>query len=365
MAKNNLFKICIVDDESFMTQPLRRLIRDMLKEHNLKQYEPITFNNPVLALDAIKKLSKDGQELAIIIADIMMPQMNGLDLLESVKRIFPLAPRIVLTGYSDKDNAIRALNKLDLFYYFEKPWDNDELKRLARQALQQYRQNKMELLFKRYVPQQVIEEYLDSQDDAFFKGKLLEATVLFLDIVDFTKNTERMEAVAVIEFLNRLFPVALEAIKTHGGILDKFTGDGLMALFGVPSSAAGADDDACCAVLAAIDMARQISKLSEADANNPPVRVRIGLNTGEVIVGNIGSKERVNYTAVSDVVNTASRIEDAARHLIGDDSACILMSHITYNKVKGKLQGHAHFKLQEPIVLRGKQETPTLYRLLI
>jgi class 3 adenylate cyclase len=354
--------IWIVDDEKIITSPLNRLIRNLLRDNaKMGAFKLLTANNPQSALDTIKG---NGAELALVIADIMMPQLNGLDFLAAVKTVYPMAPRIVLTGYADKENAIRALNELDLFSYVEKPWNDEEFKKLVVNALSQFRQNRMEAMFRRYVPFEVIEEYIDQSDQSILNGKVGEATVLFLDIVDFTHMVEKMDARDVVNLLNDYFTIMVDIIRDRNGILDKFTGDGLMALFGMPRSTGAATDDARNAVLAALDIVRGVAELNAQQNGRPPIRVRLGVNSGPVIAGNIGSTRRVNYTAVSDTVNTASRIEDAARHIIAQDLACVLISQSTFQLVEKALPAPVTCTPLGPVKVKGKTQEVFLYRVL-
>lgn len=354
--------IWIVDDEPIITGPLRRLIRGMVrKDKQYQQYQIITGNDPLIALEKIKQ---DDMDMALIVSDIMMPQLNGLEFLAEVMKEYPMAPRIILTGYADKENAIRALNELDLFSYVEKPWNDEQLKKLILNALQRFRQNRMETMFRRYVPYEVIEEYFDQSDQAVLKGKPGEATILFLDIIDFTKISEDMDdAQEVVDLLNVYFTVMVEILNKRKGILDKFTGDGLMALFGMPKSDGSPEIDAQNALLAAMEIVEGVAKLNAARNGQPLIRIRIGLNSGEVIAGNIGSERRVNYTAVSDVVNTASRIEDAARHIVKDDLSCILISGKTYELIQESLQDQVQIDDLGLTKVKGKSNPIRLYKI--
>ncbi len=189
---------------------------------------------------------------------------------------------------------------------------------------------------------------------------------MFLDIADFTRLSEKMNARDVVGLLNQYFTVMVNVIHKYQGILDKYTGDGLMALFGVPNSVSSPADDARNAVMAAMEIARNVFKLNVETRlkEGPSIRIRMGLNSGNMVVGNIGSAHRVNYTAVSDVVNTASRIEDAARYIIEDDSACVLISEQTYEYVKNLLQDQVDFEPQAPVKLRGKEAEQLLYKVV-
>jgi adenylate cyclase len=369
MVTSNRKLILIVDDERIITNPLKRLINRTLKEKGrTKQYELLTANNPREALRDLQQQKESNMDLALVVSDIMMPEMNGLDFLSEVRQLYPVAPRIILTGYGDKANAIRALNELNLFYYVEKPWEDDGFKNLIINALDKYR---LETMFHKYVPNEVIGRFMDQGDEAILQGQILEATILFLDIIDFTKRTEKMDAPTTVRLLNEYFTVMVDVIHKRSGILDKFTGDGLMALFGVPTPMGKTPaDDAQNAILAALEIVKCVAELNaklekEGEKSKiEPIRIRIGLNTGEVVAGNIGSKSRVNYTAIGDAVNTASRIENAARNFIDGDLGCILISEYTHKQVKDSLRKEVDFEKLEPVQLRGKEKAMTLYKVI-
>jgi len=117
-------KIVLVDDEEMVTRSLSTFLRIET------DYEVVTFENPVSALDSVRSNPFD-----VVVSDFFMPEMNGLQFLKEVRQIRPEAPRIMLTGYADKENAIKAINEVDLFYYLEKPWDNDQLKLVIDNAV--------------------------------------------------------------------------------------------------------------------------------------------------------------------------------------------------------------------------------------
>jgi class 3 adenylate cyclase len=144
-----------------------------------------------------------------------------------------------------------------------------------------------------------------------------------------------------------------------------------MPFFGVPAPIGKTPaDDAQNAILAALEMIECVSELNAElekegeESKIEPVRIRIGVNTGEVVAGNIGSKSRVNYTAIGDAVNTASRIENAARNFIDGDLGCILISEYTHNQVKDSLRKEIDFEKLDPVQLRGKEKAMTLYKVI-
>lgn len=217
-------------------------------------------------------------------------------------------------------------------------------------------------MFRRYVPVEVIEEYIKQSDNTILSGRVGEATILFLDMVEFTTLSEQMVPADVVALLNQYFTLMVDVIEAHQGILDKFIGDGLMAIFGMPRSVGSVEGDAQQAVRAALAIAQGVGELNVVRVGQPPIRLRMGIHSGPVVAGNIGSARRVNYTAVSDTVNTPSRIEDSVRQLIGQEMAYIAISQATYQLVQGRLNGMALFVPLGPVTLRGKAQPVTLYQ---
>ncbi len=172
-----------------------------------------------------------------------------------------------------------------------------------------------------YVGKNVVEQ-LSSNREGLLKNEKRELTILFADIRSFTTMAEHMEAEAVLTMLNEYFDVMVEIIFRHNGVLDKFVGDELMALFGLlPSPNAAAVD----ATRAAQDMQAAVSDMMQIrnDLGKQIFEVGIGINTGEVIVGNVGAKNRMDYTVIGDTVNVAARFEQLAEGheiVIGEQS---------------------------------------------
>jgi class 3 adenylate cyclase/DNA-binding NarL/FixJ family response regulator len=145
--------------------------------------------------------------------------------------------------------------------------------------------------------------------DADLGGELREATILFADIRGFTTLAETLGAHAVVALLNRYFAYMADVVLAEGGTIDKFIGDGIMALFGIPTSHG---DDADRAVAAARNMMRALSLLNE-EPDFPKLRIGIGIATGPVIVGRVGSPDRMNHTVIGNAANLAARIEGVCK----------------------------------------------------
>jgi class 3 adenylate cyclase len=179
--------------------------------------------------------------------------------------------------------------------------------------------------FGRYVTRQIADEILAGRVQ--LGGERRTATVLFSDIRGFTRMSEDLSPEEVVAFLNRYLSEMVDSVITHGGVLDKFIGDAVMAVFGVPVGNGGVDEDARAAVRCALDMCRRLDTLNDerrADGR-PPIEIGIGVHTGELVAGNIGSPQRMQYTVIGDTVNVCSRIEGLTRGL----QRRILVSEVT------------------------------------
>jgi adenylate cyclase len=164
----------------------------------------------------------------------------------------------------------------------------------------------------RYMTREVAEQVL-AQRDAVLGGRAQPATVLFADIANFTPLTEQLGATDTVALLNAYFTEMVEVIFTHGGILDKYIGDAIMAVFGAPFTS---PNDADNAVRCALGMQRALGIFNQSrlSAGLPPLAIRIGVNSDHVVAGNIGSTRRMDYTVIGDGVNLASRLESANRY---------------------------------------------------
>ena len=166
--------------------------------------------------------------------------------------------------------------------------------------------------FERFLPQQIVDDILRSPGTLRLGGVRQKVTAFFADIRDFTTLSETSSPEVIVKLLNRYFTLASEIIFRHGGTLDKYIGDGVLALFGAPIAS---ERDATKAVRAAVDLQRALIEFNQAsaEAQLPQISIGIGINTGPAIVGYIGSEQRLDYTAVGDTVNIAARLESIAQ----------------------------------------------------
>lgn len=236
---------------------------------------------------------------------------------------------------------------------------NDELGELAEgfnAMLKGLRQEEViRRLFSLYVTPEVAEHAITY--GAELGGQLAEASVLFSDIRGFTSMTEKMEPTALIALLNRYFDAMSDAIIAHGGLVNKFGGDSLLAVFGTPLNPA--QDHPLQAVKAAQTMlaALETFNADQTQRSEPTLRIGIGVATGSVVAGNVGGEERLEYTVIGDTVNLASRLQTMTKDL----DVMVLLSSATADAVKACIP----LIPIGDIIVRGKQDPVPVYSLRV
>ncbi len=226
----------------------------------------------------------------------------------------------------------------------------EELRKLNVQL--EKAKNLLKQSFQRYVSAQIVEEILQSSEPVNLKGQRKTVSILLSDIRGFTALSERLEPEELVRFLNSYLSEMIDIIFKHEGTLDKFMGDAILALFGAPVAH---DDDALRAVRTAVAMQEKLRELNGTWRINgwPNIEIGIGVSTGEVVVGNIGSEKRMEYTVIGQDVNYAQRIEALTKELPAD----ILISESTYEGTKDFVQAEKY----EPLAVKGKREPIVVY----
>jgi class 3 adenylate cyclase len=226
---------------------------------------------------------------------------------------------------------------------------------LLRSETEQQRKQLMEM-FSRYVDPQVANAIWLRRDEVSLEGDERVATVLFSDIRNFTGITAGKPSRTVLRWLNRYFTAMDEVIRAHGGFLNKFIGDGLLVVYGVPLSQ-GESEDACNAVRSALAMLKRVEELNASrpeDEDCPDLKIGVGIHTGMLTSGSVGSLNRLEYSVIGETVNLASRLESLNK----ETGTEIILSEGTYERVKDEMPG---IYALGATAVRGFDEQITIY----
>ncbi|MEI6305308.1 MAG: GAF domain-containing protein [Deltaproteobacteria bacterium] len=215
-------------------------------------------------------------------------------------------------------------------------------------------EKRMKTTMSRYMDPGLADQLLAGGED-ILGGKSTTATILFSDIRGFTTFTEELGAQGTVSLLNEYFTIMVDCIQSEGGMLDKFIGDAIMAAFGIPVSYDDNEDRAVRCAISMITLLREWNT-KRAVEGKKPVDIGIGLNTDNVVSGNIGSPKRMDYTVIGDGVNLASRLESACKQYY----ARILISENTY----AKLRGTYRMRDIDDVVVKGKTQPVRIYEIL-
>jgi class 3 adenylate cyclase/HAMP domain-containing protein len=228
-----------------------------------------------------------------------------------------------------------------------------QIKRYAFDAvLAGKKEERIRHIFQKYVPKDVIEEFFVSPEK-MLTGANRELVILFSDIRSFTTISEGMNPGDLVNSLNRYFSGQVDVIMNRNGIVDKYIGDAIMAFWGAPRKR---DDDALQSVLSALDMISALEGFNDQQRrlNKPEFRIGIGINYGEVTVGNIGSERKMDYTVIGDPVNLASRLEGLTKTYHAE----LLISEKLYTelrKVEAEVRAQGlRFRLLDTVAVKGK-----------
>jgi len=354
------FPILYVDDEAHNLTSFAATFR--------KEYIIHTATNGNDALEIMRS-----NEIKLVITDQRMPEMTGIQLLEKLTPEFPDSIRMILTGFSDIEVIIEAINSGRVFRYITKPWDENELRMTIENARQMFElqsrnrvlmtelQQKVEeqdqtlKLFVRYVPEQVVKNTLEKSQESIFEGELRDVAVLFCDIRGFTPLSEVLSPKEVVSFLNEYYQIMTEVVKQHKGSVIQFVGDEIFAAFGALELY---PDNEINSVYCAMKMMDALPVLNKKykEKFKTEIEMGIGINFGEVVAGNLGSEDRIRYSVTGDTVNTGKRIETITK----DYPNSIIISDSVYQKVKELVD----VKAWEPLFVKGKKDKILVYEVL-
>jgi len=290
-------KILVVDDETDLELLIKQKFRRQIRE---KQYEFI------FAHDGVEALQTLAQE----------PDTDMV-LLVKLHETNPMLKAVIVSAYGDMDNIRTAMNR-GAFDFVTKPVNFEDLEVTMQKTMQYVAQIRQTLqaikennILRMYVDESVL-TFMNRPEfeTALSASETVVATVLFIDICGFTAISERESPDTVVKMVNRYFDVMVKEIIAQGGLVDKFMGDAIMAVF-------RGEYHLDRAVEAALAVRTQIARIEENLLSHPGYHpeVSIGINSGEMVSGNIGSTtlRRLDYTVIGDAVNTAQRLQSVAR----------------------------------------------------
>jgi len=349
-GKSQKARILIVDDETHIL----RLLRSILARET--SYEVVEATNAATALELIAEKAPD-----LILTDVVMPEKDGFDLCKEIKQQLQtrFVPVVMVTGLNKREYRIRGL-EAGADDFLTKPFDVVELLTRVKSLLRmkrlhdevEYKNNLLNEVLTSYVSQEVSATILSNPEKYLqLGGETRIITVLFADIRGFTEFSERHDAGHVVTVLNQFFSEMVQVVYRNKGTFDKFMGDCLMAFYGAPVSY---QDDAARAVQTAVELQQTFRELAKDLLKDPQdaLGLGIGINTGEVIVGNVGSRKFMDYTVMGHAVNIAKRLESAA------GNGQVMVSEATLAQLNGAfgVQPVANEYLQTTLRLRGLYE---------
>ena len=343
-------KILVADDEVDLEMLIKQKFRQKIRE---QQY---TFVFAINGVDALQKIQQH-PDIEIVLSDINMPEMDGLTLLSKLNESNPLIKSVIVSAYGDMENIRTAMNR-GAFDFITKPINFEDLsltmeKTIAHvtqihQTLQAIKENN---ILKMYVDETVL-SFMSTREfeTSLMVNETVEATVAFIDICSFTSISETESPDLVVKLLNNYFDVMVKEILAQGGIVDKFIGDAVMAVFKGNYHLDRAID-ACLALRTQIENLPPVSSLT-----NFSPKVSIGINSGEMISGNIGSGtlRRLDYTVIGDVVNVAQRLQGIAKE------GQIIISQESFEKV---LESFNCRNVGE-VLLKNKSKPVSIYEVM-
>jgi class 3 adenylate cyclase/ActR/RegA family two-component response regulator len=317
------YTILCVDDE--------QIVRDSLKEQLKRAFGSEARIEAVesaeAALELLQELNDLGAPVPVVIVDHIMPGLKGDDLLCEIHKRMPDTLKVLLTGQASGDTVGKLVNHANLYRYVGKPWERADLELTVRGAVGRYFQDrkleqqndelremteslrhKSETFF-RFVPRELlsllgVDEHYEEVRLGLGVEKFL--SILFADIRGFSALCEPLSPSRCVRFVNEYLQCMEKPITENGGFVQSFAGDGVMAMFEGPTDNA---------VRAGIGMSRGLQRFNEGRRREglSPVRIGVGINAGETVLGTVGARSRIQCSVVGDPVNMAARCESLTK----------------------------------------------------
>ncbi|MCR4316352.1 MAG: response regulator [Planctomycetes bacterium] len=345
-------KILVVDDVTSIRELLRRVLETF-------GYDVVTASS---GDEAVLLLSPG---FDIVLTDISMPGVaSGIDVLKKARAVGNIDV-IMMTGFPELDVTIGALRE-GAYDFLIKPISLDAIQAAVTRCMHKrelsaelirekalrselefayselQKAERLKRTFGQFVTPEVMNEILKEGEDFMHRGRQCVVTMLFSDVRGFTNFARKHDPVKVVEDLNQLHEIVIGCVGNQHGTLNKFMGDGLLALFGAPRPM---EDHASAAVRAAVEAQQRIDEYAQKrkEAGEEVLQVGIGISTGEVVAGCIGTTSRTEYSVIGHAVNLASRLEGAARPgqiLISGDTSELINGSFNLRRMRNtRLRG--------------------------
>ena len=347
---NTYTKILVVDDEPDIELLIKQKFRRQIREQVI---EFLFAENGARALEVLE----NNQDIDILLSDINMPEMDGLTLLTKLNERNLLIKSIIVSAYGDLENIRTAMNK-GAFDFLTKPIDFEDLQKTIektksyvdqlRETMRAIQENN---ILKMYVDETALNFMTNREfEAALLENETVEASVLFIDICKFTSLSEKLNPNEVVQILNQYFDLMVKEIIAQKGMVDKFIGDAVMAVF-------KGEYHLDRAIEVSLAIKKKIQEIDPSERLSPePLNISVGINSGEMISGNIGSRtlKRLDYTVIGDVVNTAQRLQSVA------EPGQILIKKSSFEKIK------EYFKCEAvgSRTLKNKEEPVEVYEVI-
>lgn len=336
--------------------------RELLSRYLLRQgHRVLTAASGPEGMEVLRRSPID-----LVFLDLVMPRMSGLEVLAELKAdpVLRAVPVIIVSGIQDTDGVIRCI-EAGAEDYLYKPFNATLLRARLNAGLQRKRWHDREEAYRRelernqrfirntfgrYLSDEIVDALLENPQGLNLGGSTCRVTILMSDIRNFSPICEQHDPEEVVELLNNYLGVMSEIIMANHGTVDEFIGDGILAIFGAPVSR---PDDAERAVVCALQMQRAVDGINRRNAalDLPSISIGIGLNTGVVVAGNIGSERRSKYGVVGHTVNLTARIESYT------DGGEILAAQSTVDAVGDLIETGRTFTARP----KGMAEAVTVY----
>ncbi|MGQ9626050.1 MAG: response regulator [Anaerolineae bacterium] len=341
-------KILVVDDSSQNVELLETYL-------TLSGYEVHKACDGQEALEKVHQVCPD-----LILLDIMMPRLDGYEtcirLKEDERTRF--IPVVMITALREAEDRVKGL-EAGADDFLSKPFNRHELLARVKSLLRikhlhdelERKNSLLSRILNRYVAEEISALVINNPDKYLqLGGECRTVTVLFADIRGFTKFSEHHPPNQVVDILNAVFSELTKVIFRHKGTFDKYLGDSIMAFYGAPVSY---EDDVLRAARSALEMQRIFEQMKGEKEILADLGLGIGLSSGDVVVGNIGSEEMMDYTVIGDTANVACRLQEIA------GKGQILISQSVYEHIKDQ----AIVEDMPPQNLRGREEPVICYEL--